>query len=463
MPRTHLEVEHTYAPPAGLAVADLTGPDGLAGLPGVARVGEPVVHELHATYHDTAGLDLTAGGVTLRARRGGPDEGWHLKLPAPGGREELHHRLGRGESVPTRWRDLVLAWTRGEAVAPIAVVTTRRTVRQLLGEDGSVLAELADDEVTGTPVDGAPVSWREWELELVEGGEALLAAADELFVLRGAEVVPLARKIAVTLGDRWPRRTAAEDPLLGVVADQVDELKRLDGRLRLGQPVAGELAVVARRLRSALWVQRPTWGRTMTDPLRAELAWFADGVGEAAGVGTVRDRVLAELDEEREGVAPVRRMVRSSFEDRERASVERLLEQLRTDRYLALLRSLDGLVREPPPAGPATKKQLRRRLEKAERRMTAQMRNDEDAFDPARLLAAAQRLEDVAALAEAVVGKDARRALRRAGELAGALDDALLRSRAQQEVRALARTARTTGDAFLLGRLHARLEVRLAG
>lgn len=210
MTRTqHLEVEHTYAPPPGTEVPALAGP---GGLPGVARVAEPVVHELHATYHDTGGLALTAAGITLRARTGGPDEGWHLKLPARAGRDELHHRLGRGETVPARLRGLVTAWTQGEPLSPVATVATRRTSRLLLAEDGTVLAELADDEVTGTPVGGAPVSWREWELELVEGGPDLLAAADELFEGLGVEPRPLARKIAVTLGDRLPQSPRSPTP-----------------------------------------------------------------------------------------------------------------------------------------------------------------------------------------------------------------------------------------------------------
>ncbi|MBC9733954.1 CYTH and CHAD domain-containing protein [Nocardioides marmotae] len=460
MPRTHLEIEHTYAPPAD---AEPPGLAGEGGLPGVARVSEPVVHELHATYHDTSGLDLTAAGVTLRARTGGPDEGWHLKLPAAGGREEMHHRLGRGETVPARLRELVVPWTRGEALAPVATVTTRRTVRQLLGEDGAVLAELADDEVTGTPTGGPPVTWREWELELVEGDPSLLAAADELFADHGAPVRPLARKIVAVLGDRVPRLPTAEGPVLGAVGADVGELKILDSRLRRGEPAAEELAAVVRRLRSALWVLRPQWGRAVTDPVRAELAWLAEPLGEAADLVAARERILAALEGERVGVAPVRRLVRTSLGQQEKADAARTLERLRDDRYLALLRTLDRLVAEPPSAEPPTKKQLRRRFAKAARTATAQTRQDEDSLDPERLLAHLERLADVATLARAAVGKEAKRTRRRAEDLAWLLHDARLRGRAQREVRALADAATTTGEAFLLGRLHALLEVRLPG
>ncbi|MDN4175056.1 CYTH and CHAD domain-containing protein [Nocardioides sp. SOB77] len=459
MPRTHLEVEHTYAPPPDAEPPVLAGE---GGLPGVARVTEPVVHELHATYHDTGGLDLTTAGVTLRARSGGPDEGWHLKLPAPGGRDEVHHRLGRGETVPARLRELVVPWTRGVALAPVATVTTRRTVRHLVAEDGTVLAELADDEVVGTPAGGRPVTWREWELELVEGDEDLLAAADELFAAHGAPVRPLARKIVATLGERLPTLPEVEDPVLRAVAADVGRLKVLDSGLRRGQPVSAELATVVRRLRAALWVLRPTWGRPVTDPVRAELAWLAEPLVETAAVAAARERVLAALEDEREAVAPVRRLVRETLGEREEEHAARTLELLREDRYLALLRSLDRLVTEPPTEDVPTRKQLRRRLDKAERRAAAQTRKDEESFDVERLHRAMVRVEDVATLVRPVVGKDAKRACRRA-EVAGVLGDGLTRARAQQEVRELARAAATTGEAFLLGRVHARLEVRLAG
>jgi hypothetical protein len=43
-------------------------------------------------YFDTSDLRLLRAGVTLRRRTGGPDEGWHLKLPA-GADSRDEHRL----------------------------------------------------------------------------------------------------------------------------------------------------------------------------------------------------------------------------------------------------------------------------------------------------------------------------------------------------------------------------------
>jgi inorganic triphosphatase YgiF len=72
------ETEQKYEVGAGVAVPSL------AGLPQVAAVSEPESVTLTAEYYDTDDLRLLTAGITLRRRRGGADEGWHLKLPGDG-------------------------------------------------------------------------------------------------------------------------------------------------------------------------------------------------------------------------------------------------------------------------------------------------------------------------------------------------------------------------------------------
>jgi hypothetical protein len=61
----------------------------LQDLPEVAAESALAEQKLTAQYFDTAGLRLIRGGVTLRRRRGGKDQGWHLKLPMSDGRLEI--------------------------------------------------------------------------------------------------------------------------------------------------------------------------------------------------------------------------------------------------------------------------------------------------------------------------------------------------------------------------------------
>ena len=70
-------------------------------LSGVDTVQRGDVHELEATYFDTADLALAKAGISLRRRTGGADAGWHLKLPMKEGRFEVHEPLSRAtKTVP---------------------------------------------------------------------------------------------------------------------------------------------------------------------------------------------------------------------------------------------------------------------------------------------------------------------------------------------------------------------------
>src|SRR6476469_8156201 len=165
----HVEIERKFE----------AGPDfvvpGLGDLPGVASVSEPEELELSATYHDTPDLRLLRSRVTLRRRTGGTDAGWHVKLPgSDGARTELHQPLGRAvKSPPAAVLAPVLGLIGTRPVGPVATIETHRVVRRLADAEGRVLAEVADDAVTGAALAaaaGAPVTitaWRGIEVELV--------------------------------------------------------------------------------------------------------------------------------------------------------------------------------------------------------------------------------------------------------------------------------------------------------
>jgi inorganic triphosphatase YgiF len=197
----HLETELKLDVDPGFVVPDL---DGLAS---GQTVTEPEVRHLVANYFDTSDLRLAAVPATLRRRTGGPDEGWHLKLPVGAGtRRELQAPLGDDPTtVPPQLASLVATWTEGHPLQVVAVLETRRTVRNLIGADGTVLAEVADDLVTGrlpglgdTPAE--PVTWREIEVELVSGGPEILAAARTRLTAAGARLSSSASKLGRLLG-----------------------------------------------------------------------------------------------------------------------------------------------------------------------------------------------------------------------------------------------------------------------
>ena len=77
----------------------------LAALPGVARVETRPTFAMSNVYYDTPDLRLFRWGITLRRRSGGPDEGWHLKLPVQGAGEAgtagVVCARGPADAVPT--------------------------------------------------------------------------------------------------------------------------------------------------------------------------------------------------------------------------------------------------------------------------------------------------------------------------------------------------------------------------
>jgi inorganic triphosphatase YgiF len=198
----HLETEQKYDAAADFVLPDLNGLEGRTKARGRQR------YYLSATYFDTEDLDLIKNRITLRRRVGGPDEGWHLKLPVrKDTRQEVRTPLSEGDtgSVPARLAAEVEDVTAGRALHPIAILDTERTVVTLTGQAGEPLAEVADDLVTATRLDepGAkPVMWREIEVEAAEGAKVggLLEAAGQALRKAGAKRSASASKLGRLLG-----------------------------------------------------------------------------------------------------------------------------------------------------------------------------------------------------------------------------------------------------------------------
>ena len=197
-----IETERKYDVDTGFVLPDL------AGAGGSASMAPPDVQLLEATYFDTDDLRLIAAHITLRRRTGGDDAGWHIKLPVGGDtRREVHFPLGPpGRVVPGEIAAEVARWSGGAPLGPVARLETRRTVRRLLSESGEVLAEVADDQVTGSRPDPADPeawrlqdSWREVEVELKSGTPDLLDAAAAGLAAAGATPSRSASKLARVL------------------------------------------------------------------------------------------------------------------------------------------------------------------------------------------------------------------------------------------------------------------------
>jgi CHAD domain-containing protein len=345
---------------------------GLAGLPGVAAESEPEEFALEAEYFDTDDLRLLRAGITLRRRRGGDDEGWHLKLPtgAAGTRTELGLPLGRGSAVPAELARLVRSRTRTARLAPVARIATVRRRRLLLDEAGAALAEVVDDEVSAQSL-GEVTSlqrWREVEVELAAGGLELLDTVDD--ALRAAGLAPSARtaKLEQALADRLPAPAApprltphapAGQVVLAYLRAQADALAAADPLVRRDEPEAiHDMRVAARRLRATLQAFGRLLDPAATEGLRAELRWL----GQVLGAVRDREVMAGHLDAAVAGLpaelvlGPVAAGVTEYLAPRRGAARRAALRALDSRRYLALLDGLAALLADPPLTAQAGRK-----------------------------------------------------------------------------------------------------------
>jgi CHAD domain-containing protein len=390
----HVEIEQKYDADSDFTVPDLTG------LPGVHAVSAPQTEVLVANYFDTDDLRLAACGLTLRRRRGGGDAGWHLKIPAgPSTKNELRVPLGRANAVPTRLANLVAARTRGEPLRPVATLETNRTVVRLLGEDGEVLAEVADDAVIGHVLDhvvnggrhapqggyepghAAVSTWREIEVELVDGSPDLLKTVGKRLRNGGAHRADSSSKLGRLLGDAVPVRPRraglpsgriAGDAVAAYLTAQIDALLIHDPKVRLAEyDAVHKMRVAVRRIRSTLKGYRAVLDRERTDDLQPELKWLADELGVVRDLEVLRGRFTGHLDELPADLG-VHRGWLEALTQQEHAGYRRLNMLLKEPRYFALLDNLDELVADPPwtdRAGHKATKELPRLVLDAWRRL----------------------------------------------------------------------------------------------
>lgn len=366
-------------------------------LEGVVQVGEAREHRMRAVYLDTVDLLLIRNRITLRRREGGSDEGWHLKLPRGSARLEVHAPLhdgaGRTRVPDGHVRAASEALPEGlpdgaaGALVPVAVLSTVRVEVDLLDDDGQVVGQLCDDLVTALP---QGTTWRELEVELVgptgtvggvDGEDAAVAAGPDLAAdlalldrigetleAEGLQASVSPAKLSRALGDLPERIEAGQRLTAGDSAGEVvqayllEQLSVILGReadLRVDAPDSVHKSRVAvRRTRSALRTFHRLLDREVTDPLRAELKWW----GEVLGGPRDAEVMLARVGEELAGLpadlvrGPVAARVETELGGLHETAHAALVEQLDSERYLALVDALTDLVADPPWRGRAGKR-----------------------------------------------------------------------------------------------------------
>ncbi|MDQ3030201.1 MAG: CYTH and CHAD domain-containing protein, partial [Actinomycetota bacterium] len=319
-----------------------------------------------------------------------------LKLPVSDGtRAEVRLPLARAvRIVPAALRRMVRVRTDDEALAPVAEVTTERTVQNVLDADHRVLVEVADDRVVARRLaggsrgssrdasgagdeEGKPLEWRELEVELVHGDRRLLQALDARLREHGIELSGNRSKVGRVLGqdsaspasaspasERQQLRpgSPAGEVVMDYLAGQVEQVLAHDPLVRLDRPDSvHKMRVATRRLRSALQTFKPLFDPDVVRPLRAELKWLAGVLGAARDAEVLRDRLgdAVRADGGQAGLEMGAPGAAEEMAQAYRTAYERLLVELDAERYHQLVGALGELVRTPPLRPIAARKALK--------------------------------------------------------------------------------------------------------
>ena len=357
----HVELERKFDVPDDAVTPSF---DGLAAVAGIERLPG---QQLEAVYYDTPAYDLAAHRITLRHRTGGPDAGWHLKLPGsaalPESRTEVQAPLQ--PNVPDDLRDVIGAIVRDRPLVPVARIANNRGVTAIIGEDGAALAEFCDDRVSAWRLepDGSTSGqqfWREWELEITQkdAGPLLDRLTNRVLDAGG---VRSARGSKLTTALSLESADGAPPPPLGdpgdrvhrAVAAQIDRLLEADRAVRDdADDAVHQMRVATRQIRSLLQASEKAFGL-------ADDAWVLGELRELAAVlGTARDAEVlgARYRTALESLPPevVRGPVAERLIDgavrRYQAGLRRSLGAMRSTRYFRLLDALDELVAAPASA-----------------------------------------------------------------------------------------------------------------
>lgn len=444
----------------------------LDGLAGDIHPGPEQEARLETTYWDTGDLRLARWGVSLRHRGG---QGWTLKLPGTTegvllSRPELTFP-GQPRAVPAAAQRVLRAYVRTAKLEPVARLSTWRRRVPLLRADGHQAAEVVDDEVSVLEGRRVAARFREVEVELGEGGEAILEPL--LWRLRGAGAGPPdpTPKHVRAMGPAalappevaelpLPASPLAGEIIRNAIAAAVALVLRHDAGIRLGGDLEDvhQARVGTRRLRSHLRTFRPLLDAEWADALHEELGWLA------FELGTVRDQeVLYErLEADRRLLPEADRRAAGSVTDRLRIAVDggrsALLDAMAGSRYVDLLERLveaanrPGLTEAAGMPAPDVLPVLARRPWRALRRAVRALGDDPPDLELHRCRILAKRVRYAAEAIAPAAGPDAQRFARAAAALQTVLGEHQDGVNAQAWLRANAGTGRR---AFVAGEMAA--------
>lgn len=350
-------------------------------------------------FYDTADRDLEAFGVQLVRRSGDDDTGWRVTVRLGDDRQALQWPIT--DSVPDEATAVLTGVRLGEPLEKVATVHTVR--RRYRVRD----AEFADDYVRAWSEEKL-LAWR--EVEVSAGAPKQLVRA-----LRkaGARVPRRDSKLHHLLPPPYRAQPSSKAvrALAGYVGEQVDAIVAGDIGLRRGRDPIHDTRVATRRLRSTLRVFATLLDQSAVGNLDDELKWFAALLGDVRDSQVQQRRFAEALDDVPDDLilGPVRARVQNDLQGVEFPARAAVREQMDSERYLALMRTLRTWRVAPLVNSNTSTGQLLRSARKAQRKADTRLRagllGDDDAMLH-RGRKAAKRARYAAELCRAVGGSN---------------------------------------------------------
>ncbi|HKB19862.1 MAG TPA: CHAD domain-containing protein [Gaiellaceae bacterium] len=432
----------------------------------------PVLHgralprrEFRETFYDTAGGRLGRAGFVLRRRIENGKGIWRLTVVCDGVQTLDVEAPGGPVGPPEELRELVSAASAGFELAPVLRARTHASGLRVKAGSRS-LAKISVSSIALLDGQRATDSFTEIELEQLAAGRKELVRLESALVAAGAESLngagPLERALAQEPRPELPLPSSELEKVREYIRHQYARMLAHDPGVRVGSDPEDlhQLRVAARRLRSVLKTAAPILDPAWVDEIRAELSWLGGELGPARDLDVLVPYLreeAANLDAgDRKALAPLFRKL-----GLQRATARKaVLKALRSERYLALLASIEAAAAGPPPGGTGT---LRTQVENDFKKLRTAMRAvDEDPTDEAihQARIRGKRARYATELLEDELGKQGAKLLSAAKDFqdaAGEHHDAVV---AEARIRALLRGVRAQRTALAAGMLVSRQRVR---
>ena len=427
-------------------------------------------HLLTSTYYDTSQYDLAHAGITLRHRIARGKQAWQLKLPLMKDRQEIE-LVDRQSIPPATFRDLLFLHVGQRELAPVATLRVWRAgVRVRM--DKIDIATVTIDQVSVVKNGVVLDRFRELEIEQMNGKDDVLSDLERQLRRAGAHDHDGRPKLfrARSLPAPSPEPPPAPDAQVinhvkWILARHVRWLLAHDPGARLGwEPESlHQMRVATRQLRVVLRTARPLLLPAWADSLHDELRWLGQLLGPARDL----DVQLAYFREESAALDARDRLPLAPFiahlEDQRTQAQDGLLRELKSVRYLDLIRRLQDATVSPTAVESAlTLHDLATGSFKKLRKGLRQVGASPPSAMIHQIRIKTKRARYAAELAEPVVGKPATRFIKKARavqDVLGMHQDAI---QAEAYVRAFLKQSASVRAAFVAGRMVERQRERRA-